>query len=154
MALPPSQSPSSIGSPSRSSQTMSLSRSPSPVRTVLPVKKRLRWKVGCSARSLATAAVNSMSGLSASSQWTQLISLSWAYVLLLPSCVRLSSSPCSSIGTPWLSRSVAMKLRCSRARASRISGSSVGPSTPWFHERLWLSPSLLSSPLASLCFSL
>ena len=57
---------------------MSLSRSPSPVRTVVPVKKRLRWNVGCSARSLATAAVNSMSGLSASSQWTQLISLSWA----------------------------------------------------------------------------
>ena len=45
---------------------MSLRRSPSPVRTVPPVKKRLRWKVGCSARSLATAAVNSISGVSAS----------------------------------------------------------------------------------------
>ena len=29
-----------------------------------------------------------------------------------------------------------------------------GPSTPQFHDRLWLSPSRLSSPLASLCFSL
>jgi len=74
------QSPSSIGRPSRCSQTMSLRRSsPSgPVRTVLPVKKRLRWNVGWLLRSLATAAVNSMSGLSERSQCTQLISESWA----------------------------------------------------------------------------
>ena len=37
---------------------------------------------------------------------------------------------------------------------ARTAGSSVGPSTPQFQERLWLSPSRLSSPLASLCFSL
>ena len=30
----------------------------------------------------------------------------------------------------------------------------MGPSTPWFHERLCDSPSLPSSPLASLCLSL
>ena len=30
----------------------------------------------------------------------------------------------------------------------------MGPSTPQFHERLWLSPSLPPSPFASLCFSL
>ena len=30
----------------------------------------------------------------------------------------------------------------------------MSPSTPQFHERLWLSPSALSSPFASLCFSL
>ena len=40
-------------------------------------------------------------------------------------------------------------------RAGRaIAGSSVGPSTPQFHERLCDSPSRLSSPLASLCLSL
>src|SRR4051794_26784275 len=35
-----------------------------------------------------------------------------------------------------------------------MAASSVGPSAPQFHERLWLSPSRLSSPFASLCFSL
>src|SRR5579862_886738 len=34
----------------------------------------------------------------------------------------------------------------------RIAGSSVGPSTPQFHDRPLLSPSRLSSPFASLCF--
>ena len=34
------------------------------------------------------------------------------------------------------------------------SGSSVGPSSPQFHDRLWLSPSRPPSPLASLCLSL
>ena len=57
---------------------MSLSRLPSPVRTVLPVKKRLRRKVGCSCRSFATAEVNSTSGLSVLSQCTHAISESWA----------------------------------------------------------------------------
>jgi hypothetical protein len=74
-------------------------------------------------------------------------------VLLLPPWVRPPSSPCSSIGTPWESSSVAIMLRWVRARIRSTSASSVGPSTPWFHERLWLSPSLPSSPLASLCFS-
>ena len=46
-----------------------------------------------------------------------------------------------------------MKLRRWRARSALISGSSVGPSTPWFHDRLCDSPSRLSSPLAVLCFS-
>ena len=32
--------------------------------------------------------------------------------------------------------------------------SSLGPSTPWFHERLSAWPSRLPSPFASLCFSL
>ena len=40
------------------------------------------------------------------------------------------------------------KLRCCRARRARMAGSSVGPSTPQFHERLWFSPSALPSPLA------
>src|ERR1051325_2103861 len=35
-----------------------------------------------------------------------------------------------------------------------MSPSSVGPSAPQFHDRLWLSPSAPPSPLASLCFSL
>ena len=72
------QSSCSIARPSRCSQTMSLSRFPSPVRTVLPVKKRLRRNVGCRCRSLATAAVNSTSGLSTVSQCIQAISESWA----------------------------------------------------------------------------
>ena len=38
-------------------------------------------------------------------------------------------------------------------RSAMISGSSVGPSTPQFHERLSSVPSRLSSPLASLCLS-
>ena len=72
------QSPSSIGRPSTCSHTMSFRRSPSPTRTVLPVKKRLRRNVGCALRSFAIAAVNSTSGWSTRSQCTQLISESWA----------------------------------------------------------------------------
>jgi hypothetical protein len=50
--------------------------------------------------------------------------------------------------------SVVMKLRSWRARSARTDSSSVGPSTPQFHERLWLSPSLPPSRLASLSYSL
>jgi hypothetical protein len=35
-----------------------------------------------------------------------------------------------------------------RRRAAVIAASSVGPSTPWFQERLLLVPSRFSSPLA------
>ena len=80
--------------------------------------------------------------------------MSWAYTLLLPRWVRPSSSPWAIIGTPWLTISVVRKLRCCRSRSALIAGSSVSPSTPQFQERLWLSPSLPPSPLASLCFSL
>ena len=59
-----------------------------------------------------------------------------------------------SSGTPWDSRSVVSRLRCWRARSSRISGSSVGPSAPQFHDRLSSVPSRLSSRFASLCLSL
>ena len=45
-------------------------------------------------------------------------------------------------------------LRRCRSRSALIAASSVGPSTPWFHERLNDSPSWLASPLAPLCFSL
>src|SRR5439155_26476015 len=38
------------------------------------------------------------------------------------------------------------------ARSSFTAGSSVGPSTPQFHERLSSVPSRLPSPFASLCF--
>ena len=55
---------------------------------------------------------------------------------------------------PWLKIIVVRKLRCWRALRAMIPGSSVGPSTPQFQERLFDSPSLLSSPLASLCLSL
>ena len=49
---------------------------------------------------------------------------------------------------------MARKLRRCCARSSRISRSSVSPSTPQFQDRLCDSPSRLPSPLASLCFSL
>src|SRR6266513_3579687 len=88
------------------------------------------------------------------SQESQFSSLSWQYVLLLPFWVRAHSSPASSIGTPWERKSVVKKFRRCRDRSALISGSSVGPSTPQFHELLWLSPSRFSSPFASLCFSL
>ena len=65
-----------------------------------------------------------------------------------------NSSPPQIIGTPCENSSVASKLRFSRSRSSMIAGSSVGPSTPWFQEWLSFAPSLLSSPLASLCFVL
>ena len=80
--------------------------------------------------------------------------MSWQYALLLPSCVRPISSPWSSMGMPCDNSRVTRKLRFCRARKLRISGSSVGPSAPQFHERLLLSPSRLSSPFASLCLSL
>ena len=51
---------------------------PAPVRTVVPVKNRLRRKVGWLWRNRATAAVNSTSGWSALSQWTHEIFESWA----------------------------------------------------------------------------
>ena len=60
----------------------------------------------------------------------------------------------SSIGTPCDSISVARKLRIWRSRSSLMTGSSVGPSAPMFQESLLSAPSLLLSPLASLCFSL
>src|SRR5436309_13184517 len=41
-----------------------------------------------------------------------------------------------------------------RLRRPLIAASSVGPSAPWFHERLFALPSWLFSPFASLCFSL
>ena len=41
-----------------------------------------------------------------------------------------------------------------RSQSTLTAASSVGPSAPQFHDRLWLSPSLPFSPFASLCFSL
>ena len=55
---------------------------------------------------------------------------------------------------PWDRKSVDRKLRFWRLRSAFTLRSSVGPSTPQFQGRLLLSPSRLSSPLASLCFSL
>src|SRR4029450_2764255 len=91
---------------------------------------------------------------SSRSQSNQEISLSWHQALLLPPCERPISSPPSSIGVPCERNSVARKLRCWRRRSALISGSSVSPSTPQFHERLSGVPSWLSSRLASLCLSL
>src|SRR4029453_728927 len=92
--------------------------------------------------------------VSALSQSNHEMLLSWQYALLLPRWVRPISSPPSSIGTPWESSNVVRKLRICRARSATTSPSSVGPSTPQFHERLWLSPSRLASPFAALGLSL
>ena len=77
-----------------------------------PSKNCERRNVGCSWRSRVMAAVNSISGPSTFSQLIHVSSLSWQYVLLLPFWVRPSSSPCSSMGVPCESMSVARKLRC------------------------------------------
>src|SRR5665213_375692 len=91
---------------------------------------------------------------SAKSQRIQLISLFWQYALLLPFCVRANSSPANIIGVPCEKSRVESKLRIWRSRNVLISLSSVGPSTPQFHDRLSLLPSSLASPFASLCLSL
>src|SRR5499427_996152 len=58
------------------------------------------------------------------------------------------------MGTPCEQNSVARKLRRCLARRASTAGSSVGPSTPQFHDRLSSVPSRPPSPLASLCLSL
>ena len=153
LGLSACQSLSAMSRPSGCSQAMSSLLEPWMGR---PWKNRCRRKIGCAARRAVRLAVNTVStSLSrAASQSIQDSSLSWQYTLLLPCWVRPSSSPCAIIGTPWDSSSVVRMLRFCRSRSASTSGSSVGPSTPWFHDRLWLSPSLLSSPLASLCLSL
>ncbi len=151
------QSREVISSPSGVNQAMSVSSSWVP-STGRPWKKRRRRKTGCSRRSRTIARVKRSSVASASlfslGHRTQDTSLSWQYALLLPPCVRPNSSPWLSIGTPCDSIRVARKLRIWRARSSLIPTSSVSPSAPQFHERLWLSPSRFPSPFASLCFSL
>src|SRR5687767_14494730 len=96
--------------------------------------------------------VNASRLLSACIQSSHEISLSWQYALLLPFCVLPISSPDTSIGTPCESMSVVRKFLFCLLRRLIISGSFVSPSTPQFHDRLWLSPSLLFSPFAALCF--
>ncbi len=121
-----------------------------------PWKNRRRRNTGWSRRSHTIRRVNSSregAGLPGSGQLTHDSGLSWQYALLLPPCERANSSPWLSIGTPCESIRVAVKLRICRSRSSWTSGSSVGPSTPQFQDRLWVSPSRLPSRFASLCFS-
>ena len=59
-----------------------------------------------------------------------------------------------SLATGLLRRRPAGYFWTDRRRASAMTASSVGPSAPQFHELLSSEPSRLSSPLASLCFSL
>ena len=70
-----------------------------------------------------------------SSSWFQsyqLISESWHQPLLLPPCVRPSSSPPSSIGVPWETNRVVRKLRCWRAAVAerRIVGLALDAAVP------------------------
>src|ERR1700757_2273559 len=131
-----------------------ISRTSSPLRIGSPSKNRRRRNTGCLLRKVVTLRANASRSefLSTNDQSIQDNSESWQYTLLLPFWVRPNSSPCVIIGVPWLTIRVAQKLRIWRERNSRTSGSSVAPSTPQFQDRLWLSPSRLSSPLASLCF--
>src|SRR5262247_548009 len=88
----------------------------------------------------------------AASQSNQLVALSWQYALLLPCCVRPNSSPPRIIGVPDANSSVHAKFFISCRRSLSTHGSSVGPSTPQFHELLSLLPSPLFSWFFSLCF--
>src|ERR1700712_292330 len=153
-AQPASQSSALMTSPVGVSQTMS-SRPPEPA-IGRPWKYRRRWKIGCSRRSLVSVAVKPYRKefSRTSLQSTHEISLSWQYALLLPPWVRPISSPATSIGTPCDRNSVVRKLRFCCSRRATTSRSSVGPSTPQFQDRFVLSPSRLSSPVASLCLSL
>src|SRR5262249_6782033 len=115
-----------------------------------------RLSTGCALRRAITSRAKRKKSalLCASSQFTQLIWLSWHQALLLPCCVRRNSSPARIIGTPCDSISVANRLRACRLRSPSTCGSLVGPSTPQFQLQLSLRPSRLSSPLARLCLAL
>src|ERR1700682_1664965 len=119
-----------------------------------PWKNLRRRKAGWSRRNAIIQRLKARGGSSIEDQSTHDSSLSWQYALLLPFCVLPSSSPPTSIGTPWAVKSVVRKLRCWRARHLSASGSSVSPSAPQFHDRLCDSPSAFCSPFASLCFAL
>src|SRR6267143_635752 len=121
-----------------------------------PERKRFWRRIGYLWRSPVSFFTKRIRRSSDSSrvQSTQEISLSWQYALLLPCCVRPNSSPASIIGVPCDSSSVASRFFIWRLRRPLIAGSSVGPSAPWFHERLFELPSWLFSPFASLCLSL
>ena len=55
-------------------------------------------------------------------QSSQLSSLSWQYALLLPSCVRRTSSPIVTIGTPTARSSIASRFLTWRLRNDSIAG--------------------------------
>src|SRR4051794_15930747 len=121
-----------------------------------PDRKAERWKTGCSRRRRISRRVKASSSCCSEDRFQsyQEISESWHQALLLPPCERPNSSPPSSIGVPDDSTSVVRKLRIWRSRSATTAGSSVGPSTPQFQDRLSSVPSRLSSMLASLCLSL
>src|SRR5690348_3105260 len=98
--------------------------------------------------------VNARSSLSAFTQSSHDISLSWQYALLLPLCVLLISSPETSIGTPCDNMSVLRNFFFCFLRGKIFSVLSLGPPPPQSHGRFCLSPSLLFSPSATLFFSL
>src|SRR5262249_6639200 len=66
--------------------------------------------------------------------------------------VRANSSPTRSIGVPDAISTAHRWFFISCLRSFSTAGSAVSPSTPQFQELLSLEPSLLPSPLASLCF--
>src|SRR5580700_8731961 len=141
-ALGSDQSPVVIGVPAGVNQLSSA--------VCAPVRNRCRRKTGCARRNATRPAVNDSRPSSTADQSYQEISLSWQYALLLPPWVRPSSSPPSSSGTPNDSSSVHSVARDRCARRASTDGSSVGPSTPEFQDRLSSAPSRFDSPFASL----
>ncbi len=138
--------------PSGLSQAMSLAVA---VHARGPRKKCRRRKTGCSRRSVdarARTKASSAARLVASSSRSSEIGvvLAVGVVVAAAACGRSRRRRRASARP---AKAAASRAGCATgARAARASpGSSVGPSTPQFHDRLLSLPSRLSSPLASLC---
>src|ERR671918_38611 len=126
-----SQSPWVISVPSGRSHDRSFASPPGSGRPVRNVRRRstaFERKIPKSSR------VNARSALSSEdrSHATHEISLSSAYALLFPCCVRPISSPARSIVTPCDRISVPRKFRFMRSRVALTRADSVSPSAPQF----------------------
>ena len=122
-----------------------------------PWKNRRRWNTGCSARRRIELARRSRSGAARARDRPVRATRSRCPGSRRCCCRpasgrsrrRRTASACPARAAGWRGSFA------SAARGARgLRRSSVGPSTPQFHERLSSVPSRLSSPLASLCFSL
>ena len=153
-AWPWLHSSSDISRPCGCSHTMSFA---SESRTARPRKYVRRRNSGCVLRSAITRRANVEQARPRRRGPSDIheISLSWQYALLLPRCVRPISSPPASIGTPCEKqerRQEVAHLAQRAARGSRGRRSDLRRRSSSFG--CVASPSRLSSPLASLCFSL
>ena len=110
-----------------------------------PRGTRGRRKAGCSRRSCMSRRVNSNSSRwsSSQSQSNHESSLSWHHALLLPCCVRAELVAAEEHRHALREEQRREEVALLARRSSLISGSSVGPSTPQFHDRLSSVPSLV-----------